>query len=151
MAIVSGLVFWLKAQTFKTGKVILLYQPAEETGQGAYKVIEDEKFQKLNTDFVFALHNIPGQPVNSIITMKEGFSAEVLSFAISVCGKESHAAEPENGINPAIGLSEMITTLSKLNIRSPIDKNYTILTPIFINMGEKSYGISHQKENCIIQ
>jgi len=117
-------------------------QPAEETGQGANKVLKSKIFRNLNSDFVFALHNIPGYPLHNIITMKEGFSAEVVSFSISLNGKKSHAAEPENGINPAIGLSELINALSKMNNPNPEDNNYAILTPIYINMGEKSYGIS---------
>lgn len=35
MAIVAGLVFWLKEQAFQSGKIVLLFQPAEETGQGS--------------------------------------------------------------------------------------------------------------------
>ena len=64
MAIVAGLIFWIKEQKFKSGKIILLFQPAEETGQGAYQIIEDSRFQKLNTDYIFALHNIPGEPLH---------------------------------------------------------------------------------------
>ena len=142
MSIVAGLVFWIKEQSFNSGKIILLFQPAEETGQGAFKILEDERFQQLGIDYIFALHNIPGESLHSIITMSKGFSAEVQSFSISVFGKKSHAAEPENGINPAIGISEIIRELSKLNIDNPLKEDFAILTPVFINMGQKSYGVS---------
>ena len=142
MAIVSGLIFWIKNQSFKAGKIILLFQPAEETGEGAARVINDEKFKKLKTDYVFALHNIPKLPLNSIIVAKKGFSAEVQSLIIRVKGKESHASEPENGINPAVGISQIITAMSGLNVVQPEDVNFTILTPIHINMGQIAYGIS---------
>ena len=59
--------------------------------------------------------------MHQIIVMDKGFSAEVQSFRISVNGKESHAAEPENGINPAVALSEMIQALSEQNIIHPIE------------------------------
>ena len=142
MAIVSGLIFWLKNQAFKSGKVILLFQPAEETGEGAFRIIKDKKFKALKTDYIFALHNIPKEPLHSIIITEKGFSAEVQSFIISVKGKESHASEPENGINPALGLAHMITSISTLNVTNPKDENFTIITPVHINMGQKSYGIS---------
>lgn len=145
MAIVSGLIFWIKEQSFKFGTIILLFQPAEETGLGAYKVLEDEKFKALNIDFVFALHNIPNEPIHSIITMDKGFSAEVQSFSIALLGKESHASEPENGINPANGIAQLIAALSSLNISNPLDENFSILTPVHINMGQRSYGISPAK------
>lgn len=142
MTIVAGLIFWLKEQSFKSGKIVLLFQPAEETGEGAYKVLQDARFQKLDIDYMFALHNIPGEPIHSIISMNKGFSAEVQSFSITLKGKESHASEPENGINPALAMAQMITELSKLNINIPLDENFAVLTPVHSVMGQKSYGIS---------
>jgi amidohydrolase len=145
MAIVSRLIFWIKTQSFESGKIILLFQPAEETGKGAYQIIKDKKFKELKTDYYFALHNIPKEPLNSIIIIQRGFSAEVQSLIIKVNGKESHAAEPENGINPAVGLSNIITIMSELSVTNPEDDNFTVLTPVHINMGQKSYGISPAK------
>lgn len=142
MAIVAGLIFWIKEQSFKSGKIILLFQSAEETGRGAYDVLNDEKFKSLNPDFIFALHNIPGEPLNSIIRLKKKFSSTVQSMIVHLTGKESHASEPENGINPASGVSEIINKLSKLNNYDTKSENFSILTPIHINMGQKSYGIS---------
>jgi amidohydrolase len=145
MAIVSGLIFWIKNQSFESGKIILLFQPAEETGKGAYQVIKDKKFKELQTDYYFALHNIPKEPLHSIILIEKGFSAEVQSLIIKVKGKESHAAEPENGINPAVGISDIIRIMSELSVNYPENENFTVLTPVHINMGQKSYGISPAK------
>lgn len=142
MAIVAGLIFWIKEQSFNAGEIILLFQPAEETGKGAFKVMNDIKFKQLKTDYLFALHNIPKETLHSIIIMKSGFSAEVQSFVLKVTGKESHASEPENGINPALAVSELINALSKLNIPDSKEENFTILTPVCITMGQISYGIS---------
>ncbi len=142
MAIVAGLIFWIKEQDFKSGKIVLLFQPAEETGQGAYKVLEDPRFAELNIDCIYALHNIPGKPLNSIITMDTGFSAEVQSFILNFHGQESHAAESENGINPAIAMAEMVAGLSQLNVIYPSDENFAILTPVHMTLGQPAYGIS---------
>ena len=49
MAIVSGLIFWLKNQSFNSGEIILLFQPAEENGKGANRVLKDERFKSLKT------------------------------------------------------------------------------------------------------
>ena len=142
MAIVAGLIFWLKEQSFKTGKVILLFQPAEETGKGGEAVLKDEKFMALGPDFLFALHNIPDYPLHSIIAMDKGFSAEVQSLAIRLSGKESHAAEPENGINPTLAISEIIAALNTLNNNDPNDAEFAVFTPVHILMGQPAYGIS---------
>ncbi|MCR9227687.1 MAG: amidohydrolase [Flavobacteriaceae bacterium] len=142
MAIVAGLAPWLKKEPLESGTVILLFQPAEETGEGAKRIIEDKKFIGLKTDYIFALHNIPKEPMHHIIITNGGFSAEVLSVIIKLNGKESHASEPENGINPALGISELIQKLSILNVSEPMDANFSLLTPVHINMGQVCYGIS---------
>lgn len=142
MAMVAGLIFWIKKQTFTAGKIILLFQPAEETGQGAFQVVEDERFKNLSPDYVFALHNIPGVPLHTILTCKQNFSATVQSVAIYLKGKKCHAAEPENGINPSFAIAEMIQTLSKLNRLNPQLDDFAILTPVHLQMGQKAYGVS---------
>lgn len=142
MAMVVGLIFWLKKSHLKRGTVILLFQPAEETGKGAYKMIQDEKFKALTPDYVFALHNLPGEPLHTIITKPESFSASVQSMTVFFKGKEAHASEPENGINPTLAISEVISAFSELNNSDPKNEDFAVLTPIHINMGQKSYGVS---------
>lgn len=145
MAIVSSLAAWLDSGAVTAGKVILLYQPAEENGQGAERVLLDHRFAELQPDYVFALHNLPKEPMHQILFMTQGFSAEVQSLIIGLIGKESHAAEPENGINPTLAISQIASELSKLGVPIPEDKSFAVLTPVHINVGQPSYGISPGK------
>ena len=142
MAIVSGLIFWLKNQSFNSGEIILLFQPAEENGKGAKRVVNDEKFKNLKTDYVFALHNIPQEPLHRIIVANIDFSADVQSFIIKIKGKKSHASEPENGKNPALAITSIIASLSNLEVPKPENENFTLVTPVHISMGQLAYGIS---------
>lgn len=145
MSIVSGLIFWLKEQSFNTGKVILLFQSAEETGKGAYEMLQSPIFKALNIDYIFALHNIPEVDLHTIITMNDGFSAEVESLIISLQGIESHAAEPEKGINPSMAIAKITNQLNTLIVSDPLNKDFAILTPVHIKMGSSSYGVSPAK------
>lgn len=142
MAIVAGLIFWLKKQDFKNGKVILLFQPAEETGTGAPEVLNDDWFSALHPNYIFALHNVPRQPLHSIITLHGNFSSTVQSVAIQLKGRESHSAEPEQGVNPALCMAELIQKLDKLNQNDAAKENFRLCVPIYSSMGVKSYGIS---------
>ena len=142
MAIVAGLIFWLREQDFRNGKVILLFQPAEETGKGAPGILNDDRFNDLNPDYIFALHNIPHQPIHSIIIINDSFSSTVQSVAIQLKGKESHSAEPENGVNPAMCIAKLTQKLNKLNNNDPTKADFTLCVPIYTSMGVKSYGIS---------
>ena len=142
MAIVAGLIFWLKEQDFKHGKVVLLFQPAEETGTGAPDVLNEARFRELNPDYIVALHNIPRQPLHSIITLNGNFSSTVQSVAIQLKGKESHSAEPEHGVNPALCIAELIQKFDTLNNNDPAKEDFRLCVPIYSSMGVKSYGIS---------
>ncbi len=55
MTVLAGLAEKLAVSRKFEGRVILLFQPAEETGEGAERVLNDDKFSKLKPDYVFAL------------------------------------------------------------------------------------------------
>jgi amidohydrolase len=121
---------------------MLLFQPAEEDGNGAKSVLNDSKFNTIKPDFVFALHNLPGFKKHQIIVKENTFTCAVNSMIIQLNGKTSHAGEPENGINPALAIAEIIQAFnSKINT-DVSSKKYCLITPIHINMGEKAYGVS---------
>lgn len=142
MAIVAGLAPWIQEQAFEQGRIILLFQPAEETGQGAAAVLADERWPDLTIDYAFALHNIPGEALHSVLLMEPGFSAEVQSFAIKLTGQTAHAAEPENGNNPAVAIAQLVLALEALNEADTSRVNFRLLTPVYLKMGEQSYGVS---------
>jgi amidohydrolase len=66
MAIMCGLAVQLAANRPVRGRVVLLFQPAEETGAGAADVIADPRFERIRPDYAFALHNLPGLPLGSV-------------------------------------------------------------------------------------
>lgn len=141
MVMVAGLASLLEKREFKKGRVILLFQPAEEVGEGANAVIEDPKFENLKPDYVFALHNLPGIEKGKIICKPGSFTASVKSMIIRLTGKTSHAAEPEHGINPAGTIAEILLHGASIEL-PPENQDFTLTTPIHIQMGEKAYGTS---------
>tara|TARA_R110000744_G_scaffold231447_1_gene349624 strand:- start:1968 stop:3101 length:1134 start_codon:yes stop_codon:yes gene_type:complete len=142
MAIVAGLSIWLAEAQFKNGKVVLLFQPAEETGKGAANMLADVKFTSLAPDYVFALHNLPGQKLHSIVVKPGYFTATVQSLCIHLKGKKAHASEPENGVNPSLAVAELIQVFSSFANPNFESNDFSLLTPICINIGKKTYGIS---------
>lgn len=124
------------------GRVVLLFQPAEENGEGAKAILADPKFKDIEPDEVFSWHNLPGYEMNSVILKKDNFNAAVKSIIVKLHGKTSHAGEPEKGINPASALADMITQSLKYSNNEPERKDFTLVTPIHAAMGEIAYGIS---------
>ena len=142
MAIVSGLIFKAQKKIWNKGRLILLFQPAEETGKGAEKVCADSRFRELSPDYILALHNLPGLKMHSVAIVDNFFSATVQSFAIHLKGEKSHAAEPNKGNNPALALADLIDDINRLNYSDATSPKYTVYTPIYSSMGEKNYGVS---------
>jgi amidohydrolase len=142
MAILCGLAKNLHENPLEKGTVMLLFQPSEEDGNGAKRVITDSKFETIKPDFAFALHNLPSYKKHLIVIKNDTFTCAVNSIIIKLHGKTSHAGEPENGINPALAIAEIIQTFnSKINTELTSEK-YCLITSIHIVMGEKAYGVS---------
>ncbi len=142
MAILIGLASRLANDNKLKGRNYLLFQPAEETGEGAQYVLNDSRMQNFYCDYAFALHNLPKYPLGTVVLRKGAFSASVKSLIIKLKGKTSHAAEPENGHNPALAIAEIIQSLTKLNIPDVSKPDFALITPVSINMGEIAYGVS---------
>lgn len=139
MAIVSGLIPLLSEKKIKNGKIVLLYQPAEETGEGAEQILNDDKFKNLNPDYVFALHNLPGFEKNKIIVKENEFASASKGLKIKLIGKTSHAAEPEKGITPPLAVAELIQRLVEISNKEKFDE-FTLVTIIHAKIGERAFG-----------
>lgn len=140
--ILAGLAAWLQQASFAAGRVVLLFQPAEEIGEGAKAVLDDPRFAGFRPDYVFALHNIPGYPMHEVVWVPGQFSPTVQSMAINLFGKESHASEPENGINPSLAIAELVTVFNQHVIADPARADFALITPVHLLVGQRDYGIS---------
>jgi len=141
MAIVSGLAKRLFEKPMSKGKVILFYQPEEENGQGAKKSVKELFNLGLIPDFAFAIHNMPKFPFGSIILGKYTFSAASKGVTIRLTGKNSHAAFPENGINPSSAVAEIIHVLNGIK-EINLFKEFILATIIHVRIGDIAFGTS---------
>lgn len=139
MAILAGVGLHLAEERPKRGKVVLLYQPAEETGEGARGVLQDERFLKLAPDWVFALHNLPGHPWGEVLVKEGAFSCGSAGMRLRVIGRSSHASHPENARSPWPILCSLPDKLSDLHMEQG---GYNLSTVTHVRMGEPNYGIA---------
>ncbi|MGF1584001.1 MAG: amidohydrolase [Bacteroidales bacterium] len=141
MAIVAGVAEYFSKNLPEMGELVVLFQPAEETGEGAYKVMEDSQFKSVEPDYIIALHNLPGFETGEIVLSKGVFAAASAGMVIELNGKTSHAAEPENGISPSAAVSEILKELPLLT-KSIDFKNFALITIIHARIGEIAFGTS---------
>lgn len=140
--ILVGLAKKLYQQPLRRGKMILLFQPAEEIGAGAKAVLNDKRFVEFQPDYTFALHNVPGYPKGQIVCRKGTFNPAVISVSIKMQGKQAHAAQQENGINPDQAIASLIQQIHQLHNPVLTSDNYLKVTTIYSRIGSKDYGIS---------
>jgi len=100
MVILCGLAGLLQQRRPEMGRVVLLFEPAEETGKGAMAVIDDPGFRSVTPDYVFALHNVPGFPQGSVVVKSNIMAVASLGLFTRLKGDSSHAAYPDQGISP---------------------------------------------------
>lgn len=140
--ILLGLAHCLGEHPPEKGKVVLLFQPSEETGEGAAAVLKESFFQELKPDLIFGLHNLPGFPMHQLLIKDGAFTASVSSLVIKLKGKTAHAAEPENGINPAQAVAEILLQMQLWSDNRPEEDEFQLITPIHVELGSIAYGVS---------
>ncbi|MFC2150067.1 amidohydrolase [Calditrichota bacterium] len=144
MAILLGLCQKLSIAPLKRGRIVALFQPAEETGQGASFVLRDAKFSKSikAVDYAFALHNLPGYELGQVI-LKDGiFASASVGLKVQLTGQSSHAAEPHLGINPALAISQLIESFSSSPQFHTDMTEPAKVTVIHARLGSEAFGTS---------
>ena len=139
MSILLALAGCLQAERPKRGQVVLLFQPEEETGQGAAKMLADQRLLALQADRVFALHNLPGYPLGEVQLREGAFAAASEGILFRFEGKTAHAGHPEQGISPAAALADLLQQLPALATQFP---DFALITVVECRLGERNFGIS---------
>lgn len=139
-AIMLGVAAYVNENRPAEGKLALLFQPSEEIGSGAVEVINDIRFKEVNPDYVFAMHNLPGYPVGSVIVKKNTFAAASKGIRIKLSGLASHASEPEKGTSPVAALTDLIQEIPLLANENVESQDYALITIVHINAGEPAFG-----------
>ena len=138
--VLCGLACLLEKQFSNTGTIILLFQPAEETGKGADEMLADPLFESFTPDYVFALHNLPGFDAGSVIVKKEQFASASKGMIIKLIGKPSHAAYPEQGNNPAFAFTEIIQGIECIPDYPESFDSFILTTIVHASLGKPGFG-----------
>lgn len=142
MAILCGLGHLLHQFKPEAGRAILIFQPSEETGEGAQRVLDDDKFKKIEPDYIFSLHNVPGYPKGMILHRPGIFSSASRGLIVKYKGATTHASHPENGRNPALAMSHLIEELLALPQLKTSFSQAALITIIHARLGEIAFGTS---------
>ncbi|SFR46799.1 amidohydrolase [Litoreibacter janthinus] len=132
----------LSRQPVAKGRVVLMFQPAEEDGSGARAVVSDPAFQDIQADWAFAIHVEPGRPFGYVATCPGLVNCASLGLQIKLTGKTAHAADPEDGVSPALAVAKLIPALNALGEGGALDENFRLVTLTHAQIGEPTFGVA---------
>lgn len=139
MTALVGAARWFSQNTDQwSGKLILIGQPAEEIGLGAYAMLNDGLYERFGTpDAVVSFHTWGYIPAGQIRYAPGYAMANVDTVDVHVRGIGAHGASPQNGVDPIVLASQIVVNLQTLVSReiSPFDTG--VVTVGAFNAGTK--------------
>ena len=121
-----------------SGRVALIFQPAEENGGGAQVMCKEGIMNSFSIDQVYGIHNAPGIPLGTFKTNASTIFAAADDFTINIVGNGGHGAYPDQTIDPV-----MIATQVSQAIQSISSRNLPALEPVVISITQIHSGTTH--------
>lgn len=102
-------------------------------------MLESGILQQYNIQSFYALHNLPGYPLGTVVLCPRTFAAASTGVVYHLDGRETHASTPELGINPGMAIAEIINRFNGFNGR---DGEFRQSTLICVHIGQPAFGTS---------
>ncbi len=105
------------------GRILLVFQPAEEGGNGADRMIQEGILQKYKVDACLGFHVWNHIDLGKIGVVDHTMMASVDEFQIRITGTSGHGAMPQHTVDPIVVGSYIVTSLQTLVSRNtdPLD------------------------------
>ncbi len=142
MATLMALARGLSRQRPQRGRVILMFQPAEENGAGAAAVVADPRFAALTPDYAFAYHNMPGMPLGRVALAEGPITCASRGMKIILTGRTAHASMPETGVSPVPAVAFLLSALGRLNSGALPSPDFAMTTVTHVEVGEPVFGVA---------
>lgn len=107
-----------------SGTLVMLGQPAEETGDGASAMLRDELYTRIpRPDFAIALHDKPELEAGKVGYTPGYAMASATSIDVKIRGVGGHGSAPETTKDPVVMAAQVVMALQTIVSRenSPLD------------------------------
>ena len=142
MTMLLALARLLARSPVRRGRVVLMFQPAEEDGSGARAVVSDPRYGTIKPDWAFAIHNEPGIAFGHVATRTGLMNCASRGLAIRLSGRTSHAAEPELANSPVPLIGTLVEGLRALGTGGTLNDDFRLVTITHLRAGEPAFGIT---------
>ncbi len=117
------------------GTVKLMFQPAEEGGAGAARMIEEGILGEPRVDAAFMLHVGAELPAGVVAAGAGPLLAGADAFTITIEGRGGHAARPHVSVDPIVVGAQVVSALQSLVSREVSPNEPAVLTLATFNAG----------------
>ena len=118
------------------GTLNLIFQPAEEGGGGALRMMDDGLFDKYPCDAVFAMHNMPGVPQGQLV-LREGAAMASSDYAsVTLTGVGGHGAMPHRATDPIVAAASIVMALQTIVSRNIDPLQMAVVTVGALHAGQ---------------
>ncbi|MEM9228497.1 MAG: M20 aminoacylase family protein [Pseudomonadota bacterium] len=145
-AILMGAAKYLSETRNFRGTVALMFQPAEEGGGGALRMVEEGVLDRFDIDQVFALHNWPGLPQGSMDMNPGPAMAAADKFDIQLVVNGAHAAWPHKSVDAIFVGSLIVQALQSIVARTINPREEVVLSITQFQAGNTHNVIPTQAE-----
>ena len=145
-AMLLGAAHYLAQHRNFDGTVYLIFQPAEEGGGGAKRMIDDGLFERFPMDAVYGMHNWPGIPEGHFGVVPGPMMASSNEFHVTVRGKGAHAAQPHRGIDPVMVAVQIAQAWQSIISREKNPLHTAVLSITQIHAGSATNIIPDEAE-----
>ena len=139
-----GLARYLAETRNFDGTVHLIFQPSEEDLGGAMRMIEDGLFRRFPCDRLFALHNLPGEPLGQVLVKPGPITAAVDIATIIIRGVGGHGAIPHKAVDPVVAAASLVMALQTIVSRNIDPHDPAVITVGAINGGSMATVIPEE-------
>jgi hippurate hydrolase len=121
-----------------SGTVIALFQPAEETGDGARSMVDDQLADLVGPVTVALAQHVLAMPAGQVGTRRGAVLSAADSMKITVHGRGGHGSMPQATVDPVVLAAMIVVRLQTVVAREVPPAEPAVLTIGSIQAGTKS-------------
>ncbi|PDT43799.1 amidohydrolase [Sinorhizobium fredii] len=142
-AMLLGAAKYLAASRNFKGTVALIFQPAEESGRGGEKMVQEGIMERFGISQVFGMHNYPGLDIGKFMICSGPIQGGLDDFDLIVKGRGGHASTPHHNIDPIVIGAQIIVGLQALVARCVDPREAFVISVTKMHAGD-AYNIIPQ-------
>ncbi|UOA31429.1 Hippurate hydrolase [Sulfitobacter sp. DSM 110093] len=123
------------------GRVVLIFQPAEEGGGGGEVMVQEGLMDRWDIDEVYGMHNMPGHPTGHFAIREGALLAAADEFNITLTGQGGHAAAPHEAIDTNLAAAHVLIALQSIASRNTDPLKQVVVSVCTLRSDTESHNV----------